>query len=139
MGEGKQLKVAQYDAILSFVMERRSRALMESGRDPGMNPPPDHIFPHLKKLTDLPKPETLPHQITVQPDNLYQNKNNNNNINIIQDVTSTPQTSSYMHHNQIPSNDNMGVSSEQNNGQSSMTTKELLDSLRQVTNFTSNK
>ena len=36
IGEGKQLKVAQYDAILGFVMEKRSRALMDQGKDPGI-------------------------------------------------------------------------------------------------------
>ena len=36
MGEGKQLKVAQYDAILGFVMDKRSRALMDQGKDPGI-------------------------------------------------------------------------------------------------------
>jgi len=53
LSEGKNLKISQYDAVLHYIMEKRTKCLLDQNIDPATQPPPEHIFPK----TEAPPPK----------------------------------------------------------------------------------
>lgn len=44
LSEGKNLKISQYDAVLSYIMDKRTKCLRDQNLDPNVYPVPEHIF-----------------------------------------------------------------------------------------------